>query len=226
MARSPTTGLLILVLTLTCAYAVEAPPPPASPPIIAPATPAPVAGALIQVPALTVMRLKLDDPLSSNVNKPGDRFRISVIEDVKVGDVVVIPAGSVGEGEVVHAAKSGAGGKAGELLLTARFLQVGEQTVRLRSLVIGGAGKDRTDAVLATSFVAGPFALFIRGGVIIIPAGTEATAKTLETVQLPAMPPDAAAPPAEAVPATDSPPTEPPAVTPESEQPDGSGQGV
>jgi len=197
-------------------------PPPATPTAAAPA------GDLIQVPALTPLKLKLGDPVSSNVNKPGDRFRLFVVEDVKMGDAVVIPAGTAGEGEVIHAAKSSAGGKAGELLLTARFLRVGEQTVRLRSFVLGGAGADRSNQALATSFVAGPFAMFVRGGVIIIPIDAVATAKTLEIVQLPATQPgpteptaapaSAPEPPApqapEAVPLAE--PTQP---APESQQP-------
>src|SRR5688572_33212892 len=74
----------------------------------------------VTVPALTPVAVRLEEPISSNKNKPGDRFRITVAEDVRVGDALVIPAGSMGEGEVVHAARSGAGGKAGELILAAR----------------------------------------------------------------------------------------------------------
>jgi hypothetical protein len=55
--------------------------------------------------------IRIDEPVSSNRNKPGDRFRISVAEDVRIDEVLVIPHGAVGE--VIHAAKSGAGGKAG-----------------------------------------------------------------------------------------------------------------
>ena len=77
--------------------------------------------ALVTVPALTPVTVRLEELISSNKNKPGDRFRITVAEDVRVGEQLVIPAGSPGEGEVIHAAKSGAGGKAGELILVARL---------------------------------------------------------------------------------------------------------
>ncbi|HEX7374012.1 MAG TPA: hypothetical protein VF277_03505 [Steroidobacteraceae bacterium] len=185
-------------------------------------------GTLVPVPAMTPLRLQLADPISSNASKPGDRFRLVVSEDVRVGDAVVIPAGTTGEGEVIHAAKSGAGGKPGELLLAGRFLRVGEQNVRLRSFVIGGAGRDRMDQALATSFVAGPFAMFVRGGVIVIPVGASGTAKTLESVQLPAVQPgtvETAVSPAEIEPTAQPPAEVAPAPAPEPQQPPTPGTG-
>ena len=94
---------------------------------------------LVTVPALTPVIVRLEEMISSNKNKPGDRFRITVAEDVRVGEAVVIPAGSAGEGEVVHAAKPGAGGKAGELILVARYVSVGDSEIRLRSFALGAA---------------------------------------------------------------------------------------
>jgi hypothetical protein len=163
----------------------------------------------VAVPALTVVTLTLADALSSETSKAGDRFKLVVAADVKVGDAVVIPQGTMGEGEVVHAARSRGGGKAGELILAARFLQVGETAVRLRSLgAVRQAGKDYAVEALATSFVAGPFALFLRGGLIEIPAGTPALAKTLLEYRLPVVAATPAAEPADPVPETPSNPTD------------------
>jgi len=142
---------------------------------------------LITVPALTPVIIRLEEPISSNKNKPGDRFRITVAEDVRVGDAVVIPAGSPGEGEVIHAAKSGAGGKAGELIIAARFVRVGDLEVRLRSFALGVAGKDHTNDSFASSFLIGPFAMFVKGGVITVPPATLGTAKTALEFKLPAV---------------------------------------
>ena len=115
------------------------------------------------VPALTPVIVRIEDEISSKTNKSGDRFKITVAEDVRVGDAVVIPAGSIGEGEVIHAAKSGAGGKAGELIVVARFVRVGDNEIRLRSFALGVAGKDKTVDSLAASIVVGPFAMFSVG---------------------------------------------------------------
>ncbi len=139
----------------------------------------------VTVPALTPVIVRLEETISSNKNKPGDRFRITVAEDVRVGDALVIPAGSAGEGEVVHAAKSGAGGKAGELILVARFVRVGDLDIRLRSFALGVVGKDQTNNSLAASMVIGPFAMFVKGGVITVPPETLGTAKTALEFKLP-----------------------------------------
>ena len=144
----------LIALTLAAASLAQAP----SEGAIEPAT------ALVTVPALTPVIVRIEDEISSNANKSGDRFRITVAEDVRVGDALVIPAGSVGEGEVVHAAKSGAGGKAGELILVARFVRVGDNDIRLRSFALGVVGKDQSDNSLAASMVIGPFAMIQKGG--------------------------------------------------------------
>jgi hypothetical protein len=143
-------------------------------------------GTMVEIPALTPVLVRIDEAISSNKNKPGDRFRISVPEDVRVDGIVVIPAGSAGEGEVIHAAKSGAGGKAGELILAARYVRVGEVVVRLRSFTLGVVGKDHSADALATSLIAGPFAMFVHGGVVIVPPDTRGLARTASPSQLPA----------------------------------------
>ena len=144
------------------------------------------AGALVKVPAMTPVLLRLGTEITSNKNKPGDTFPIFIAEDVRIGDVLVIPAGTEGLGEVVHAAKSGMGGKAGELILAARFVRVGDQQVRLRSFGVAGAGRDHTDDALAASFFLGPLGLAVHGGARIFPRDAVAGAKTAEDVQLPA----------------------------------------
>jgi hypothetical protein len=158
----------LLALLLPCVSAAQSP-----------------ADILVSLPALTPVPVRIEEEIASNRHKSGDRFRIVVVEHVMAGDRVVIPAGSEGEGEVIHAAKPGAGGKAGELILAARFVRVGEIEVRLRSFALGAVGKDRSGNALATSFVAGPFAMFVRGGAIVVPAQTVGLAKTALEFRLP-----------------------------------------
>lgn len=145
------------------------------------------AAGLVTVPALTPVAVRLEEPISSNKNKPGDHFRITVAEDVRIGDALVIPAGSAGEGEVIHAAKPGAGGKAGELILAARYVRVGDVEVRLRSFALGAVGKDQSVNSLAASMLVGPFAMFVKGGVITVPPATLGIAKTALEFRLPAI---------------------------------------
>ena len=142
------------------------------------------ANGLVTVPALTPVIVRIEDEISSKTNKSGDRFRITVAEDVRVGDAVVIPAGSVGEGEVIHAAKRGAGGKAGELIVMARFVRVGDNEIRLRSFALGAAGTDKSVDSLAASIVFGPFGLIQKGGDAYIVPETLGTAKTALEIQI------------------------------------------
>lgn len=136
------------------------------------------------VPGLTPVALVMDAEVSSATNKPGDRFPFHVAEDVKQNDVVVIPAGSAGEGEVVDAAKARSGGRQGKLVLAARFVTVEGKTVQLRSFTAGGSGKDRSNASYAVASTVSPLAMFMRGGEIVIPAGTDVAAKIAEDVEL------------------------------------------
>jgi hypothetical protein len=150
--------------------------------------------AFITVPALTPVFVRLDEEISTKLHKAGDRFAIAVAEDVRMGDVVVIPAGSRGEGEVIDAAKPGLGGKAAKLVLAARYVRVGETEVRLRSFMLGAVGKDNSNGALASSFVIGPLAMFVHGGAVVVPRDTLGSAKTAIELQLPVV---AAGPPPE-----------------------------
>ena len=56
------------------------------------------------LPAATAIDLIIEEPVSSDERTNGDRFPLRVAEDVLVGGVVVIPAGSPGEGRTrLHA---------------------------------------------------------------------------------------------------------------------------
>jgi hypothetical protein len=161
----------------------EAPAKPAADEIVPVAVPV---GTLVTVPAMTPVYLRLGAEISSKTSKPGDHFPISIAEDVRIGDAIVIPAGSAGEGEVIHAAHRKAGGAAGELILAARFVRVGDREVRLRSFDAGGVGKDNGDSALAVAVFGGPLAFLVRGGEKIFPLDAIASAKTAEEIQLPA----------------------------------------
>jgi hypothetical protein len=162
-------GVAASLILTSVAAAQEAP---------APATMPAVETTAAQVlPAGTIIELALNSAVGSRVSKRGDRFVIRLAEDLKSGDVVVLPAGTTGEGEVTHAAPSGIGGKPGELLLAARFLDLNGQRVPLKAFKIGASGKNGVNSALMASMIIGPFALFVVGGEVLIPAGTLANAK-------------------------------------------------
>jgi hypothetical protein len=145
------------------------------------ATPAPRA-----LPAGTVIELSLTKAVGSKTSKRGDRFGIRLAQDLKLDGMVVLPAGTEGEGEVVHAAPGKMGGGPGELLLAARFLDRDGVRVPLKALKMGSAGKNNVDNAMLVSMVAGPFALFVQGGEVVVPAGTIANAKLAADLPAPA----------------------------------------
>lgn len=134
----------------------------------------------------TAVTIEILDPLNSALLKRGDKFRLRLAEPVLAEGKPVLAAGVEGMGEIVHAEKSRSGGKAGELLIAARYLETSGTQVPLRGLKLGGRGKDNTNAAMATAFAVGPFALFVRGREIVIPAGTLAQAKIAQELRLPA----------------------------------------
>lgn len=134
----------------------------------------------------TAVTIEILEPLSSALVKRGDKFRLRLAETVLVEGKPVLASGIEGVGEIVHAEKSRSGGKAGELLIAARYLETPGTPTPLRALKLGGKGKDNTNAALATSFALGPLALFVHGREIVIPAGTLAQAKIAQELHLPA----------------------------------------
>lgn len=135
-----------------------------------------------RAPAGTIVEIEIAQPLSSGQQKRGDRFPIRLHAPLRAGQSVLIPAGVEGIGEVVHAEPSRGGGKPGEMLLAARYLEHDGRQVLLRAFKLGGRGGDNSGAALGASFAIGPFALFIHGNEIEIPAGTIATAKLAQDV--------------------------------------------
>lgn len=138
------------------------------------AVPAPVQ---TYVPAGTYVDFEILDPLNSKLSKPGDRFRIRTTVPVIHAGAAVIPAGALGEGEVIHAARARAAGKAGELILAARFVEHQGQKVALRSFRFAQAGQSRIDTAMAVGFVVAPVVLLIAGREIDVPVGVRGQAR-------------------------------------------------
>ena len=142
--------------------------------------------------AKTPVLLVFADEVSSKSAVKDAEVRFRLAEDLHVGEIVV-PKGTPAFGEVVHVQKAGLGGRGGELILAARHLDYRGQRIPLRSLkplAAPYAGKNRSDAALAASFIpyAGLMSMFITGGQVVIPAGTEALASVAADTPVSAAP--------------------------------------
>src|SRR6266404_6332651 len=131
----------------------------------------------------TPVRLKLTRTMSSHDATLNDKVDFEVLEDIKIGDVIVIQHGGMAIATVTEAQPKRRMGRAGKLNMNIDYVQLlsGEK-VTLRA-VKGGSGGNHTGAmtgaIVATSIVffpAAPFFLFMHGKYITIPKGTEITA--------------------------------------------------
>jgi hypothetical protein len=131
----------------------------------------------------TPIRLRLTQTLSSGTAKLNDKVDFEVIEEIKVGELVVIGQGATAIGTVTEARPKKSFGRAGKLNVNIDYVRlVNGDKVSLRA-VKGGSGGSHTGAmtagVVATAIVffpAAPLLFFIKGKNIIIPKGTEITA--------------------------------------------------
>lgn len=150
----------------------------------APASPAPTRPPLaFGLAEDTPVRLKLTRTMSSKDAKADEKVDFEVLEDVKVGDVVVIQHGAMAIATVTEAHPKRTMGRAGKLNINIDYVRlVNGEKAPLRS-VKGGSGGTHTaamtGAIVATAIVffpAAPFFLFMHGKDITIPKGTEITA--------------------------------------------------
>ena len=131
----------------------------------------------------TPVKLRLTRNLSSGTDKKGDQVDFEVLEEVKSGDVVVIPRGGIAWAtitEAEHKKSMGRGGKLNVNIDSVR-LQDGEKAALRSSNDNKGGGHvgAMTGAIVATTILfwpAAPLFLFVHGKDINIPKGTEITA--------------------------------------------------
>lgn len=133
------------------------------------------------LPAGTPVVVTLDQQLSSATSKVGDKFQVTVSNDVVDGATVVIPRGAIGHGEVTFTTRRGGFGKAGIIGIALRDLQLGDRKVALDGRY-REEGKNRNGATVATWFAVGVFSGFIKGDQGAIPKGRELKARTGEAI--------------------------------------------
>jgi hypothetical protein len=133
-------------------------------------TPEPAAGSAAHVlPVNTTIQLEFEEKVVSGVNARGSTFKMRVTDDIRVDDTVVIPKGTAAFGEVVDSKKAGMLGKAGVLVLSARYVHLDQRDIRLHS-ALGAAG----DARIALAL----FVPFVRGAEATVEQGTRVTVRT------------------------------------------------
>jgi hypothetical protein len=168
---SETVAAVSLLVLATSATAAPATAPPAN----SSASPAVAPAIHVRIPEGTEFPLRLEDKLSSQTSTEGDRFTVSLIDDVKLPDGTVLRAGYKGVGEVVKAERNGMMGKTGKLSIRLSYLKVGDQRIRLRASK-SAEGAHNTGNQIVTVVLVGVFAGFVKGHSTEIAKGTNITA--------------------------------------------------
>lgn len=128
------------------------------------------------------IRLRTTDTITSAEAHVDDRVNFEVVDDIKVGDVVVVRHGTSAIGTVTDAKPKGRMGKGGKLNVNIDFTKtVTGEKVALRGVKDmngGGHTGAMTGAMIGTAIVfwpAAPLFLFMKGKDITVPKGHEFT---------------------------------------------------
>ena len=141
---------------------------------------APTAGRAV-LPANSEVMLRLDEEVSSKRKRVGDTFKLSVLQDVMLGNFVVIPRGTPASGSVTFRTGKGAFGKSAKMEVT-----IGSINLNGRPIPLTGnfrqEGEGNTGATVGTAVAVGPFAAFVTGRSAVFQSGREFRVATREAM--------------------------------------------
>ena len=131
----------------------------------------------------TPVKLRLSRNVSSADAKTGDTVDFEVLEEVRVGDTLVVAKGGIAWGTVTDAEakkRLGRGGKLDMTIDAVRLVDGEKAALRgVKDVKGGGHTGAMTGGIVAASLIvwpAAPFFLFMHGKDVTIPKGTEITA--------------------------------------------------
>lgn len=147
--------------TETTEVAAEAP---------APAAPAPKQDLVLN--SGTPITLAVAEEVNSSTHKEGDTFKLTVMNDVTVSNVVVIPKGTPAVGEITWRTGKGAFGKSGKIEFALRSIDLNGVSIPIAG-EFRQEGEGNTVATGVGIIAVGVFAGFITGKRARLPIGRE-----------------------------------------------------
>jgi hypothetical protein len=187
LAQSAFSALILaaILFVLQPPAAAQAQPPASAaapaPAAVASAPSAPPADAAVPPVAPLLLKEGTDVPLvfaaaiTSKTAVDDDTVNLTLAEDLKVGDVVVVKKGAPAVATVTNAKKAGMMGKGGELSIRLEYLKSDNQRLHLRGNK-GKEGEGRVGATVALTVLFGPIGLIKHGKNVEIAEGTPLTA--------------------------------------------------
>lgn len=137
----------------------------------------------ISLPDGTPVKMRIGRTVSSKDAKTGETVDFEVLEDIKIGETIIISRGAIALATVTRAKPRGRLGKGGKLDVNIDSVRlISGEKIPLRAVKESKGGSHTgamTGAIVASSilfFPAAPFFLLMKGKDITIPKGTEITA--------------------------------------------------
>jgi hypothetical protein len=154
----------------------------------------------VSLPANTEVLLSMNEELTTKGGRVevGTKFRLTVVNDVRIGQYIVIPRGTPAVGEVTWKTGRGAFGKSGKMEIELRYIDLNGRMIP----VSGHYRQEGEGNTVATAAVVIGLSI-IGGGLItghsaVIPEGRELKAYTTEALPV-TLPPGASLAPAPVV---------------------------
>jgi hypothetical protein len=152
----------------------------------APAEPAAIAAAMpvpqnLILKAGTPITLAVTEEVNSSTHKEGDTFKLTVLNDVSVGQSVVIPRGTPANAEITWRTGKGAFGKSGKMEFALTSIDLEGKSIPV-SGTFRQEGEGNTIATGVGVLAIGLFAGFITGKRARLPSGRELMSQLAQDV--------------------------------------------
>lgn len=134
------------------------------------------------LPANTEILVRLSEAVNSKLHKEGHVFRVSVAQDVMLGNYLVIPKGTPGTGTIIYRTGKGAFGKSAKMEIDIRSIDLPNGRTIPMSGKLRQEGQGNTGATVATAVAVGVFSAFVTGRSAIFEEGREVRAFTREAL--------------------------------------------
>lgn len=133
------------------------------------------------LPANTEVMLRLDQEVNSKKMREGDKFKLSVLQDVMMGNYVVIPRGTPATGHVSWRTGKGAFGKSAKMEITLDHINLNGRPIPVTGN-FRQEGEGNTGATVAVAVAAGVFSAFVTGRSAVFQDGREFRVNTREAI--------------------------------------------
>ena len=178
---------VILKTTLLAAtaalFAIPAAAQVATPMPVQRADSAPSGNAILPANTEVILETSQEITTKGKTWSEGDQFKLAVVDDVMLGEYVVIPKGTPAYGRITWLTSKGAFGKSGKMDIELEHLELSGRRIKLDG-TYRQEGEGNTLATVGGVIAAGIFAGFITGKSGRIPQGRELTATLEDPIEL------------------------------------------